>query len=381
MAARAMRPMLAGRRRDRLEALEEELGGRFDTAVADVSDPPSVRALVEEGDILVTTVGPFVRWGAPAAAAAATAGAHYLDSTGEPPFIREVFERYGPVAEKSGCAMLTAFGYDWVPGNLAAGIALQRAGEDAVRVDSGYFATGRGKISGGTAASLAGMVAERAFAYRDGKVRSERVAKRYRKFPVGTREWAAVSVGTSELFALPRIAPRLREVNTYLGWFGPASRALQAMSAASDAATKLPGATSLLEAVAARLAQAPGGGGPDEEARARIGSHVVAIAYDAGGRELSQVHVTGVDGYTFTGRILAWGAERAAAGGLRGTGALGPVDGFGLDELIAGCAEAGISEEGAPEAERPPAAEPPAEGQRPPAAEPTEAPESATAGG
>ena len=78
-----------------------ELGG-LETAEADVADPASVSALVEEGDVLVTTVGPFARWGAPAAGAATTAGAHYLDSTGEPPFIREVFERYGPAAEKSG---------------------------------------------------------------------------------------------------------------------------------------------------------------------------------------------------------------------------------------------------------------------------------------
>ena len=73
----------------------------------------------------------------------------------------------------------------------------------------------------------------------------------------------------------------------------------------------------------------------------------MAIAYDAAGRPLSEVHVKGVDGYTFTGRMLAWGAERAAAGALKGTGALGPVDGFGLDELVKGAAEAGISEQGA----------------------------------
>jgi hypothetical protein len=59
------------------------------------------------------------------------------------------------------------------------------------------------------------------------------------------------------------------------------------------------------------------------------------------------VHVKGVDGYTFTGRMLAWGADRVAAGALKGTGALGPVDAFGLDELVKGCAEAGISEDGA----------------------------------
>ena len=72
----------------------------------------------------------------------------------------------------------------------------------------------------------------------------------------------------------------------------------------------------------------------------------MGIAYDDAGRQLNEVHLTGVNGYTFTGRILAWGAERVAAGALQGTGALGPVDAFGLDELVAGCAEAGLSEEG-----------------------------------
>ena len=84
MVERGMRPVLAARSRDKLEALAGELGEELELAVADVSDPPSVRALVDKGDVLVTTVGPFVRWGAPAAAAATSAGAHYIDSTGEP---------------------------------------------------------------------------------------------------------------------------------------------------------------------------------------------------------------------------------------------------------------------------------------------------------
>ena len=53
-----------------------------------------------------------------------------------------------------------------------------------------------------------------------------------------------------------------------------------------------------------------------------------------------------MDGYTFTGRILAWGAEQAAAGGLRGTGAMGPADAYGLDALVDGCRQSGISEQG-----------------------------------
>jgi short subunit dehydrogenase-like uncharacterized protein len=358
MVERGLRPVLAARDASRLRRLAEELEVELETAVADVSDPPSVRALVEEGDVLVATVGPFVRWGAAAAAAASTAGAHYLDSTGEPPFIREVFERYGVAAERSGSGMVTAFGYDWVPGNLAGAIALRRAGSAATRVDTGYFITGSaGSMSGGTRASLAGVMSAPAFAFRDGRVRTERGARRLRSFQVGSKQRAAVSVGSSEHFALPRLAPQLREVNAYLGWFGPASRAMQLLSAGTAAGMKVPGAARLWDAAASRFVKGSTGG-PDAAARAASGSHVVGIAYDASGAELAEVHVTGVDGYTFTGRILAWGAGRAAAGGLLGAGALGPADGFGLDALVEGCREAGIAEQERPSPARRPAGEP-----------------------
>ena len=348
MAGRGLKPVLAARSQAKLDELADELGGGFETVTANVSDPPSVAALVESGDVLVTTVGPFARWGQPAAAAATTAGAHYIDSTGEPAFIREVFERYGPAADQAGIGMLTAMGYDWVPGNLAGALALDRAGDLATRVDVGYFITGSGaSMSGGTRASLVGAIVAPAFGFRDGRVETERGAKRVRSFRVGSKELAGISVGSSEHFTLPRLAPRVREVNAYLGWFGPASRAMQAMSAGTSVAMKLPGVEKLWTAGSERFVQGSTGG-PDKEARSRSGSHIVGIAYDSAGRALSEVHLKGVDGYTFTGAMLAWAAQRAAAGGLKGTGALGPVDGFGLEALAAGVAEAGIAEEGGP---------------------------------
>lgn len=348
MVARGLRPVLAGRDEGRLDDLSRSLGAGLDTARSDVADPPSVRALVERGDVLVSTVGPFVRHGGPAAAAAADAGAHYLDSTGEPPFIRRVFGRYGRAAELSGAGMITAFGYDFVPGNLAGAIALKRAGDRATRVDVGYFLTGDAglaSMSGGTRASLVAVTAAPAFAFRGGRVITERSARRVRTFRVGSRRLAGVSVGGSEHFALPRLAPGLEEVNDFLGWFGPASRAMQVFSAATALGMKLPGVAGMWESAAPRLASGSTGG-PDAASRSRSGSHVVAIALDAEGRELSEVHVTGVDPYSFTGSILAWGAERAAADGVRASGALGPVDAFGLDALVVGCREAGIAESG-----------------------------------
>ena len=347
MVARGLKPVLAARDRARVESLAAELGG-LETRTADVADPPSVAALVEAGDVLVSTVGPFTRFGAPAAAAASAAGAHYIDSTGEPPFIREVFERYGVAAERSGAGMLTAFGYDFVPGNLAGAIALEQAGQDAVRIDVGYFVTGRttrNSLSGGTQASLLAVMNAPGFAFRDGRVRDERAARKVRGFPVGSKQKQAISVPASEHFGLPRVAPQLREVNAYLGWFGPASRVVQGFSAGGALAMKVPGLEGLWASTSEKLAKGSSGG-PDEELRSQSGSHITAFAYDASGRQLSEVHVSGLDAYTFTGRILAWGADRAAAGALRGVGALGPVDAFGLEELRRGCAEAGLAQEG-----------------------------------
>ena len=342
LVRRGHRPLLAGRNAARLAELAGDLGGDLEVAVANVADPASVRALVQPGDVLVATVGPFAKWGRAAVEAAIGGEAHYLDSTGEPVFIREVFERHGPTAAAAGVGLLTAFGYDWVPGNLAGALALRDGGPEAVRIDTGYFFEGDGGgFSGGTLASLTGALAAPSFAWRGGRMHTERGAARHRTFKVHGKDRAGLTVGSSEHFALPRIHEGLLEVNPYLGWFGPFARVVQAGSLAGAGAFKLPGARNLVGALTDRFVKGSTGG-PTPEERASGGSHIVGAAYDASGKQLSEVHLTGVDGYTFTGEILAWGAERATAGALRGTGALGPVDGLGLDELEAGCRQAGI---------------------------------------
>jgi short subunit dehydrogenase-like uncharacterized protein len=346
LAGLGERPVLAARNSDRVEALAEELGG-LDWAVADVGGPggsASVRALLEPGDVLVSTVGPFTRWGAPAVEAALDARAHYLDSTGESPFIRRVFEEWGPRARAADVALLTAMGYDWVPGNLAGALALRDAGPAAVRVEVGYFLTGgggAGAMSGGTRASAAAVFLEPSFGRRDGRLVTERSGARARGFVVDGSSSRAVSVGSSEHFGLPAVFPAVRDVDVYLGWFGPASDLMRAASLGLSVATRVPGVRGLLSQAIARTV--PGStGGPDADARSRSGSHVVAEAQDSGGRVLAMARLEGVNGYDFTAEMLAWGARAAAAGRLQATGALGPVEAFGLDALTEGSRSAGI---------------------------------------
>jgi short subunit dehydrogenase-like uncharacterized protein len=337
------KPLLAARNEQRLEQLASELGGDLETQVADVDRPQTVRALVGEGDVMVSTVGPFVRWGDPAIEAAIEAGATYIDSTGEPPFIRRVFEHYGPAAQRAGSALITAMGYDWVPGNLAGGLALERAGEAATKVEIGYFISGSGAsgMSGGTKASAAGAMLAPSFAWSAGRLVTERGGKKVRSFDVRGKDLSGITAGSSEHFGLPAAFPQLRDVDVYLGWFGPLSRPIQGFSAVMAGVQKIPGASSGLDSVVGRFVKGSTGG-PDEQARAKSGSQIVAIASDAGGRQLSEVRLEGVNGYTFTARMLAWAAMQTVDGGVEGTGALGPVEAFGLERLKAGVAECGL---------------------------------------
>ncbi|MFM7146019.1 MAG: hypothetical protein ACKOW5_06770, partial [Actinomycetales bacterium] len=65
-------------------------------------------------------------------------------------------------------------------------------------------------------------------------------------------------------------------------------------------------------------------------------------AFDATGACVHQVRLIGPTPYELTADLLVWGAQACLEGKVRGTGALGPVDAFGLDEVIAGCARAGL---------------------------------------
>ena len=335
LAAQGASPVLAGRSEESLRALAEPLGLEWRTA--DAMRQNSVFALLEPGDVLVSLVGPFVKWGEPALRAAIAAKGVYIDSTGEPPFIRRVFEDFRPPAERAGAALLPAMGYDFVPGALAAALALEEAGPDALRVDVGYYAFGAG-ISSGTRRSAVGIMFEDGFAFRGGRVQPARLAERVRSFRAKGKDRDAISIGGAEHYTLPAVHPALLEVNVYLGWFGALARPLQAGSLAGSVALRVPGVRGALKAAGDRLVEV--GGGPDQPAGGI--SWAVAEAYDAAGERLAEVHLSGSEPYALTAGILAWAARRAAAQGVGGTGALGPVEAFGLRELEAGCREAGL---------------------------------------
>ncbi len=341
LAQRDLHPTLAGRDVAAVSALAAELGD-LPVAYADVSDPASIRALVSQGDVLVSTVGPFTRWGAAAVEAALAAGAHYVDSTGEPAFVRRVFERYDSPARDAGIAMLPAFGYDYVPGNLAAGLALADAGAEATSVTVGYFTTGPLRISRGTLLSGTLAMLEPGYTWRGGTLVTEAPGLRALRHPTGNAaSRRSLSFSGSEQLSLPRIHPQLRDVHVGIGWLGSATPAAAVASRATAGLLRLPGARDLGRTAVNRILRSPGTG-PGAEHNAAAGITITAHAHDSGGNELARVQLDGPSIYPFTAQALAWCAERLATEPTRTTGALGPLEAFGLAELEAGCAAIGL---------------------------------------
>ena len=146
---------LAGRSRERCEAVRRELPGAardWPVLTADSGDPASLAALAGQTRVLVSTVGPYLRHGLPVVEACARAGTHHADLTGEVLYVREAIDRVDAVARETGARIVHACGYDSVPSDLTTLLLAERAAADGAGGlrDVRLVATARGGFSGGT---------------------------------------------------------------------------------------------------------------------------------------------------------------------------------------------------------------------------------------
>jgi hypothetical protein len=127
----------------------------------------------------------------------------------------------------------------------------------------------------------------------------------------------------------------------HLDWFGPMTRAAHVLAPLTGLTGRLPGARRGAQRLAAVVGKRVGVA-PSERTVANARTSTVAEVRDHAGDLVARVQLDGPEAYGFTAAMLAWGATRAAEHGVRGTGALGPVQAFGLETLTAGAAEAGL---------------------------------------
>jgi short subunit dehydrogenase-like uncharacterized protein len=150
---------LAGRSTERLLAIREKLGSSaqdWPVLKADASSPSTLDAIAAQTRVVITTVGPYTRYGLPLVAACAAAGTDYADLTGEPPFVRDSIDLYHKQAADTGARIVHACGFDSIPSDLTVYALYRRAREDGSgelgRTDF-VVRSMSGGLSGGTIAS------------------------------------------------------------------------------------------------------------------------------------------------------------------------------------------------------------------------------------
>jgi len=129
----AARIALAGRSSERLLALRQTLGPSaqdWPLIVADASAPSTLQAMANRTQVVLTTVGPYARYGLPLVAACAAAGTDYADLTGELMFCRDSIDLYHKQAADTGARIVLACGFDAVPSDLNVYQLYRRAVED-----------------------------------------------------------------------------------------------------------------------------------------------------------------------------------------------------------------------------------------------------------
>ena len=150
---------IAGRDRSKLDALAGTLGRAPDgVVVANAFDKDAVSAMVAQCRVLLSTAGPFSRYGDHVVDACVFHRADYVDITGESPWVRRVIDRHHVQAAEDGTRIIPFCGFDSVPsdiGALALVEHLRARGTGTARVES--FFSGKGGFNGGTLASARAM--------------------------------------------------------------------------------------------------------------------------------------------------------------------------------------------------------------------------------
>jgi short subunit dehydrogenase-like uncharacterized protein len=309
---------LAGRNRGKLEQVSERLtqaGAEVELPLlrADVTDADSIREIAESTRVVITTVGPYILHGEPLVAACAVAGTAYVDLTGEPEFVDQMWLNHHEQAERSGARIVHSCGFDSIPYDLGALFTVGHLPEDVPIKLEGFVRAG-GTFSGGTyhsAVQIMGRLRQGVRVARQRRQREPRPAGRRVKGVTGVPHRDATAGGWVVPFptidpqtvlrsarALPRYGPDFSYSHYLVVGRLPAVAGLTVGAGAVIALAQLPPTRSLL------LKLKDPGDGPSPEQRDKGWFKVRFVGEGAGQRVVTEV-AGGDPGYGETAKMLA----------------------------------------------------------------------------
>jgi short subunit dehydrogenase-like uncharacterized protein len=304
---------IAGRSRQRLESVRAGLEREVGVLEADVGDAESLRALAEQTRVLITSVGPYLKYGEPVVAACAEAGTDYGDLTGEPEFVNAMWLRYHERARETGARLVHSCGFESIPYDLGALFTVQQLPEGVPIALEGFVRAGA-EISGGTmhtALNAMGRLRQGARVARERKSREGRPGGRIVRSVRGAPHRDDRAGGWVVPFptidpqtvlrsarALPRYGPEFTYSHYLVTGSLPILAGMVAGAGGVIALAQVPQARNLL------LKLRSPGDGPSPETRAKSWFKV-KFAARGGGQELLTEVSGGDPGYHETSKMLA----------------------------------------------------------------------------
>ncbi len=176
---------IAGRDEDKLKKLQDEIvskqGNKADKVaiiIANSNDEASLDAMTKQTQVLISTVGPYLKYGEPLIKSCAQNGTDYVDLTGEAIFIKDMLDKYQDTAKQSGARIVNSCGFDSIPSDLGVYFTQQQAQDkfnQACETIHMRVKAAKGGVSGGTIASMGTIFEE----VGEDKARRKQVANPY----------------------------------------------------------------------------------------------------------------------------------------------------------------------------------------------------------
>ncbi len=176
---------IAGRDEDKLKKLQDEIASKqdedadkVDIIIANSDDDASLDAMTQQTQVIISTVGPYLKYGEPLIKYCAQNGTDYVDLTGEAIFIKDMLDKYQDTAKQSGARIVNSCGFDSIPSDLGVYFTQQQAQDkfnQACETVHMRVKAAKGGLSGGTIASMATIFEE----VGEDKSRRKQVANPY----------------------------------------------------------------------------------------------------------------------------------------------------------------------------------------------------------
>lgn len=158
---------IAGRDRRRLQVVCSKLGiapASLPIMISDCFDADATQRLASQTKVVISTVGPYAKYGSTLVEACVRQGTHYCDLAGEVQWMRKMIDRFQADAEESGARIVHSCGFDSIPSDIGAWFLQREArrlhGQPCEEIKLLVKAM-KGGASGGTVASMMNALEER----------------------------------------------------------------------------------------------------------------------------------------------------------------------------------------------------------------------------